>query len=296
MLTPVGFKTKIKIMDFLDLIKGIADGSEKIIFLCSIGLVIEYFRPCEKDQPAKSILFNFLLIINFFFFTNMVMYYAGRVIGPVVDTLGGPWLEFGLPDVWWAWLIQFGVFIVMYDFGYYWLHRCQHTWPWFWCHHKLHHTDEHMNATTSFRHHWMENVYRIPFIVIPMALLIKIDSSMPLIIYDIMLVWAVFTHMNVPLELGPVTPLFAGPQVHRIHHSNLRQHQDRNFAAYFPIWDIMFGTWYKPMKGEFPDCGTFDGETTWSIWDANVGVFKGWYRLLRPNKALLHETGKSEEL
>jgi len=283
-------------MDFMEFIKGSATGVEKIIFLCSIGLVIEYFRPSEKNQPARTILFNFLWVINFIFVTNLVMHYAGQVINPVVDALGGPWLKVGLPDVWWAWLIQFSVFIVMYDFGYYWFHRCQHTWRWFWCHHKLHHTDEHMNATTSFRHHWLENVYRIPFIVIPMAVLISIDSSMPLIMYDFMLAWAIFTHMNLRLELGPLTPIFAGPQVHRIHHSKLRQHQDRNFAAYFPIWDIMFGTWCKPEKGEFPDCGTVHNETTWSIWEANVGVFKGWYRLWKGRRAPLLETGKAEEL
>jgi len=283
-------------MDFLEFFKGSATGAEKIIFLCSIGLVIEYFRPSEQNQPAKTILFNFLWVINFIFVTNLVMHYAGQVINPVVDALGGPWLKVGLPDVWWAWLIQFSVFIVMYDFGYYWFHRCQHTWRWFWCHHKLHHTDEHMNATTSFRHHWLENVYRIPFIIIPMALLISIDSSMPLIMYDLMLAWAIFTHMNLRLELGPLTPIFAGPQVHRIHHSKLRQHQDRNFAAYFPIWDIMFGTWYKPEKGEFPDCGTVHNETTWSIWEANVGVFKGWYRLWKGRRAPLLETSKAEEL
>lgn len=283
-------------MDFLEFFKGSATGVEKIIFLCSVGLAIEYFKPSEKNQPAKTILFNFLWVINFIFVTNLVMHYAGQVISPVVDTLGGPWLMFSLPDVWWAWLIQFSVFIVMYDFGYYWFHRCQHTWRWFWCHHKLHHTDEHMNATTSFRHHWMENVYRIPFIIIPMALLINIDSSMPLIMYDFMLAWAIFTHMNLRLELGPLTPIFAGPQVHRIHHSKLPQHQDRNFAAYFPIWDIMFGTWCKPEKGEFPDCGTIHNETTWSIWEANVGVFKGWYQLWKTSRAPLLETGKAKEL
>jgi sterol desaturase/sphingolipid hydroxylase (fatty acid hydroxylase superfamily) len=282
-------------MDFLEFIKGSTEGAEKIIFLCAIGLILEYFRPAEKNQPAKTILFNFIWILNFVFVTSFLMHYLGQVVTPVVETLGGPWLKLGLPDVWWAWLIQIGIFIVMYDFGYYWFHRCQHTWSWFWCHHKLHHTDEHMNATTSFRHHWMENVYRIPFIMIPMALLITVDSAMPVILYDLLLVWAIFTHMNLRLELGPLTPIFAGPQVHRIHHSNQPQHQDRNFAAYFPIWDIMFGTWVRPKKGEFPDCGTLDGETTWSIWEANVGVFKGWYRLWKTSKTPLLETPEADQ-
>lgn len=269
-------------MDWLEFITGTANGVEKIIFLCSIGLMIEYFLPAERKQPAKTIIFNLIWILNFLFMSNLVMHYLGRVIPLSVAALGGPWLNLNLPDTWWSWAIHLFIFIAMYDFGYYWFHRCQHNWRWFWCHHKLHHTDEHMNATTSFRHHWLENVYRIPFILVPTTLLIQIDSTMPVILFDLMLVWAIFTHMNLRLEMGPLTNVLAGPQVHRIHHSNLPEHQNRNFAAYFPIWDIMFGTYYKPKKGEFPDCGTIDGETTWSLWEANVGVFKGWYKLLYP--------------
>ena len=103
---------------------------------------------------------------------------------------------------------------------------------------------------------------------------------MPVFFFDLLLVWAIFTHMNLRLEMGPLTSVLAGPQVHRIHHSNQPIHQDKNFAAYFPVWDIMFGTYHKPARGEFPDCGTVDGETTWSVWEANVGVFKGWHKLL----------------
>jgi len=81
--------------------------------------------------------------------------------------------------------------------------------------------------------------------------------------------------------MGPLTNVFAGPQYHRIHHSNQRQHQDRNFAAFFPIWDILLGTHHKPLKDEFPPCGTLNGEQTDSVKQAHIGVFVDWYRMAR---------------
>ncbi|PCK78907.1 sterol desaturase family protein, partial [Rhizobium sophoriradicis] len=30
-----------------------------------------------------------------------------------------------------------------------------------------------------------------------------------------------------------------------IHHSRVREHHDKNFANYFPIWDHLFGTYYE---------------------------------------------------
>jgi sterol desaturase/sphingolipid hydroxylase (fatty acid hydroxylase superfamily) len=66
----------------------------------------------------------------------------------------------------------------------------------------------------------------------------------------------VFTHANVKLRLGVLTPLIVGPQVHRIHHSRLPEHQDKNFAQYFPVIDKMFGTYHAPGPDEFPPTGT----------------------------------------
>ena len=41
---------------------------------------------------------------------------------------------------------------------------------------------------------------------------------------------------------------------------------DKNFAAYFPIWDVLFGTYWHPRKGEFPPTGLHSGERIESIW------------------------------
>jgi sterol desaturase/sphingolipid hydroxylase (fatty acid hydroxylase superfamily) len=36
--------------------------------------------------------------------------------------------------------------------------------------------------------------------------------------------------------------LLTSPQYHRIHHSLKPAHFDKNFAAWFPLWDILFRT------------------------------------------------------
>jgi sterol desaturase/sphingolipid hydroxylase (fatty acid hydroxylase superfamily) len=35
------------------------------------------------------------------------------------------------------------------------------------------------------------------------------------------------------------------PTGHRVHHSALPEHRDKNFAGIFPIWDHLFGTYYQ---------------------------------------------------
>lgn len=258
-------------------------GTEKIFALCAAGLAVEYLRPAEKEQPASAIVFNLVWIVNFVVMTNLAMIVVGRLIPMGIAALGGPLVSIDFPPGLLGGIAQFALLLLMHDFCYYWFHRCQHTWSWFWAHHKVHHTEIHMNATTSFRHHWMENVYRIPFIFIPMGL-VNVGGSYTVLVWDLALAWAVFTHLNLRLSMGPLTGWMAGPQVHRIHHSSLPHHQNRNFSAFFPIWDRLFGTFHKPAVNEYPPCGMTDGEVTASMWQAHTGVFRDWYALWKHRK------------
>ena len=71
--------------------------------------------------------------------------------------------------------------------------------------------------------------------------------------------------------------MLAGPQIHRIHHSRMPQHLDRNFAAYFPIWDVIFGTYYHPKPAEFPATGV-SGTRIESVWGLSTYPFYQWAR------------------
>lgn len=262
----------------METLQSLLTGADKIFLFCAAGLAVEYLRPAEKDQPASAIVFNMIWIVNFVVMTNLVMLAFGRLVPAAVNALGGPLLTIDFPPGVLGGIAQFFLLLLFHDFFYYWFHRAQHTWGWFWAHHKVHHTEVHVNASTSFRHHWMENVYRIPFIFIPMGL-VNFNGAYTLLIFDLSLAWAVFTHVNLRVPMGPLTDWLAGPQVHRIHHSALPHQQNRNFAAFFPIWDRLFGTYLKPLPNEYPPCGMTDGEVTGSLWQAHTGVFKDWVKL-----------------
>jgi sterol desaturase/sphingolipid hydroxylase (fatty acid hydroxylase superfamily) len=92
---------------------------------------------------------------------------------------------------------------------------------------------------------------------------------------------SILMHMNMRLPLGPFTPLLVGPQYHRIHHSSLETHCDKNFAGWFPVLDIMFGSYYKPLPGEYPLTGLASGELPRGALHAAVWPFLSWWHLLR---------------
>jgi sterol desaturase/sphingolipid hydroxylase (fatty acid hydroxylase superfamily) len=88
-------------------------------------------------------------------------------------------------------------------------------------------------------------------------------------------------HLNVRLPLGPLTPVIAGPQWHRIHHSIEKRHTDKNFASFFPVFDLVFGTYCKPQAGEYPATGLHSGEDLNHPVGATLSPFRDWYRMLR---------------
>ena len=61
-----------------------------------------------------------------------------------------------------------------------------------------------------------------------------------------------FVHANLDWTLGPFKYVIARPVFHRWHHTAADRGGEKNFAATFPVLDLMFGTFYMP-EGELPD-------------------------------------------
>ena len=68
-----------------------------------------------------------------------------------------------------------------------------------------------------------------------------------------------FVHANLNWTLGPFKYVMAGPVFHRWHHTLPDRGGNKNFAGTFPIWDLMFGTWYMP-ENELPEKYGVDDE------------------------------------
>jgi sterol desaturase/sphingolipid hydroxylase (fatty acid hydroxylase superfamily) len=66
-----------------------------------------------------------------------------------------------------------------------------------------------------------------------------------------------FVHANLNWTLGPFKYVIAGPVFHRWHHTAADRGGSKNFAGTFPIWDLLFGTFYMPAR-KLPDAYGID--------------------------------------
>lgn len=166
------------------------------------------------------------------------------------------------------------------DFFFYWFHRCQHTISVLWQVHMLHHSDMALNVTTTHRVHFLEHLLTPLFMIAPIMLLFELPDRD---VYWIVLaptVWSYVVHANVRIGFGEFWWLLSSPQYHRIHHSILPEHRDKNFAVWFPIYDVMFGTAHRPKPDEFPETGVAGVEVA-TLSDAVMLPFDRWWSMAK---------------
>jgi sterol desaturase/sphingolipid hydroxylase (fatty acid hydroxylase superfamily) len=170
------------------------------------------------------------------------------------------------------------------DFFYYWFHRFQHE-SLLWQQHKLHHLDEQLCALTTGRNHWLEGLLYIPARLLPLAILIKLDPASGglagAMVAFVVGNWRTFNHANIRMGFGSMSWLLTSPQLHRVHHSRLPEHQNKNFASVFPILDVLFGTFYRPQPTEFPPTGVHQEPDILRLSQALALPFREWVRMLR---------------
>lgn len=173
------------------------------------------------------------------------------------------------PPVWLQYLLQ----VAAVDFFYYWTHRGQHRIASLWRIHELHHSDPSFNVTTTLRVHWLEGPMKFVTVITPAALLVDAPAGVPVVLAWVGGVWLFFIHANARISFGPLNRLLVSPAVHRVHHSSELAHRDKNFAAYFSFWDVLFGTYHPPPPGRWPAVGT-DGLPPGSAVAAHLRPFR----------------------
>ena len=246
----------------------------------AVALVLERIVPAERGQPLKRLGFNLVVGVLMFTISGALVMALHPLIVPFVTApLGQRW-RLEMSDGLAGSIAQVLVFFLIYDFFYYWWHRAQHELAWLWPQHELHHSDTALNVTTSLRHHWTEDPLRVFAMSLPLGFAFYFKPASIAWIATVVGLWPFFIHTNLRLELGWFTPVVAGPQYHRLHHSMEPQHWNRNYAAFFPLWDIVFGTAVWPGRGEFPRTGVPRGEPA-GILAALAGPFIEWRRMLR---------------
>jgi len=142
-------------------------------------------------------------------------------------------------------VLQGVAYLVASDFISYWVHRGRHAFGWWWEFHKHHHSATELNAITTSRFHPLDGVGIVLSTVVPVQILGGTYGE-SLFVLVVFAVHAGLTHSMLPWQWGWFGKYaIYSPVGHRIHHSALPEHKDKNFGALFPIWDWMFGTYYK---------------------------------------------------
>lgn len=167
-----------------------------------------------------------------------------------------------LDGAWWrgTWGVVCGaaLHIASYDLLYTCWHRAQHAVPALWTIHSVHHADTEFDASTYLRQHWLESILQRFLLALPLGWIVGIPDSSTLAAAIFAAAFDMWTHIGIPVELGPLTRVVTGPQLHRHHHAADPSVSKGNYAAYLPLWDLIMGTYVHPAAGAFPRTGLWN--------------------------------------
>jgi sterol desaturase/sphingolipid hydroxylase (fatty acid hydroxylase superfamily) len=145
---------------------------------------------------------------------------------------------------------QMIIFLVGEDIILYWTHRWFHGRR-MWKYHAVHHSSEELEWISAARFHPI-NLFLGSVMADVVMLLAGISPNVFVVLGPLTIAHSAFVHANLDWSLGPFKYVIAGPVFHRWHHTSPERGGERNFAATFPILDVVFGTFYMPA-GELPD-------------------------------------------
>ena len=150
-------------------------------------------------------------------------------------------------------ILSFVLYLVLFDFVNYWIHRAQHQWNWWWALHAVHHSQRHMTQWSDNRNHLLDDLLRAVIWVL-VAQLVGIAPSQFVAVVALTQLSENFQHANLRLSFGRWGErLWVSPRFHRLHHAIGLGHESmnakgeavlggHNFSVLLPCWDMLFGT------------------------------------------------------
>jgi sterol desaturase/sphingolipid hydroxylase (fatty acid hydroxylase superfamily) len=153
----------------------------------------------------------------------------------------------------WPMWTQVLVGIVMLDFSVGYLsHRTMHIWPPMWRFHQVHHSDDFVDVTTTYRTHPVETVWRFMFAIVPVWIL-GLPAQAVVIQRLLQATNGVIEHANIRLwaPLDRVLSLvWVTPNVHKMHHSREVSETNSNYANLLTVYDRVLGTYTPARRAE----------------------------------------------
>ena len=151
------------------------------------------------------------------------------------------------------------------DLFAYFAHVLLHKMPFAWRFHRVHHSDEAVDVTTTFRQHPGETVWRVLW-QLPAIAIFGLPLWIVVVYLTVSAANAQLEHANIrlsePLDRW-LRVLFVTPNMHKVHHSRLQPETDSNYSNIFSVWDRVFGTYtsridFRTLRYGLDDSGDRD--------------------------------------
>ncbi len=218
--------------------------------ILAIMILWELLSPKRRLNMRKSTRWfnNFLLVIlNSIILRLLAPAGAMLMVLYMQDEHWGLFNRVNLP----FWLEAF-LAIILLDLAIYWQHRLFHKVPFLWRLHRVHHVDQDIDVSTGSRFHPIEIV--LSFGIKCLMIMILGPSILAVLIFEILLnVCAMFNHANISLNTKLdqyLRLLLVTPDMHRVHHSQIKSETNSNYGFNVPYWDRLFGSYIaQPLKG-----------------------------------------------
>lgn len=236
-----------------------------VVGMLQIAVLLTVLGPMQRRWPAEPLhdpravrvdvvytliqrlgLFKLAL---FFSFEGLFEQAWGSLRGLGVPTWHLDQVWPGVSDVAW---VSFLIYLLVFDFANYWLHRGQHQWHRWWALHSLHHSQRQMTMWTDNRNHLLDDVLTSLALSV-LAVLVGVGPGQFVALVALGQLSENLQHANLRLGYGRIGErLWVSPRFHRRHHSigigheTERQGQRRlggcNYGVLQPWWDMLFGT------------------------------------------------------
>lgn len=227
-----------------------------LLICAAIFSVLQELFPFDKNQPR----FRKDLYIDAFYWVIAPLFYG---IASTAILMGGFYLIFGgnldaaseYMTSGGAWTQDIPLFIlailslIFTDFILYWTHRIFHG-DILWKYHSIHHGAQNLDWAHCVRFHPLNIIFHT-IIANSIALWVGFTPASLALLVPFNILYSAMVHANLNWTFGPFKYVFASPVFHRWHHTHPDEGGNKNFAATFPILDIIFGTFYMP-KDKIP--------------------------------------------
>jgi sterol desaturase/sphingolipid hydroxylase (fatty acid hydroxylase superfamily) len=142
--------------------------------------------------------------------------------------------------------------VLLLDLLIYFQHRVFHAVPFLWRLHRVHHADPELDASSGLRFHPVEILLSM---AIKMAAVVALGApAEAVLVFEVLLnATSLFNHANLALPAwldGALRLVLVTPDMHRVHHSEVREETDSDFGFCLSCWDRLFGTYRaEPAAG-----------------------------------------------